>query len=146
MSTATMVLAILFAINLGIFIYSWNDPNGCLACSPLLGIVSGLLKPSGEFDWVHFFSSNWSMLLISGGVAAAVWVIAKSNIGGSLTGSTFWTSTFGIISIGLFISLCGLPNFSMLLSGSPAIVTIIINIFFGFAIVLSVFGLISGRD
>ena len=138
MSYATFTLTIVLFINLALFLAGSPEVN-----SPMLGLVKGIATGDFNINWGSFFSI--SKLLQIGVVTALVLAVSAALSPASvLTGSFATFHTLTVISVAIFISFLAIPNFSVM--GFPYPLDFVVNVIFGFMVLLSIFGLMKGGE
>ena len=145
MSYATMFLTILFVINVGLFLYGWDNPlSSCGNCSPMFQVLSSIIDSEHKtFNYMYFFIEGGKILLIAGGIASGIWLLNQGmGFGGSLTGATSQINPLTVLAIAVMIQFTMIPNFSaMLAEPFGTVVTAI----FGFLAALAIFGILRGE-
>jgi hypothetical protein len=147
MSYASMTLSIIFIINLGLFLWSFNGESGCSVCSPMFNITASMLDNKNAVSWTsgYLFAEGGKIILTALSLSGIIWLVQVrlSGASGGLTGATSQVNPLLIIALSFFVVFAALPNFSGL--GLPNVLDIAIRSIFGFMVMLSVFGILRGE-
>lgn len=138
MSYAVLTLCIVFMVNLFLFLAGSPEVN-----SPMLAILSGVSSGSYNIDWTQFFTLTRLIQITA--VTAIILVVSNlMNPTASLTGNFNTFHVMTVLAISVFISFLAVPNFGAM--GIPEPANTVIQVFFGFLVVLSMFGLFKGGN
>lgn len=143
MSYAGFLLAIVFFINLGLFLAGSPEVN-----SPMLGLVKAVSGTDYNIDWSALIPSGTDLLvklLQIGAITGVVLVVSNMmNPTASLTGNFNTFHVMTVLAMSVFITFLAVPNFGAM--GIPEPLGGVIQAIFGFMIVLAVYGLMNGRN
>lgn len=137
MSYASLTLTIVFVVNLLFFLMGTTEVN-----SPMLGLLKGIISGNYEFDFSSIFNVR-NLVIVSSLIVVTGVISAIMSPGSVLSGNFSTIHVLTIIAIGVFASFLAVPNFSAF--GIPEPLGTIINVFFGFLVIMSVFGLLRGE-
>lgn len=165
MSLSTNVLAILFMINLMIFLFS-PSMNTCMnaenatvstiakdcpsAASPMISLVGGILRlgtdSTFQMDWSFLLENIVNNIWLYGFLMGLVILASYKTGANPLTGGGGMGSmlTLQILGITLFASLALVPNFHVM--GFPAMIEFILYTVFGGVMAFAIVGMLKGTD
>lgn len=147
MSYATLTLTIIFALNLGLFLWTYGSAGGCDVCSPMLNITAGILKGDAGIDWSSkaMLGATGTVIVTALGVAAITLLVSKvlGGIAGGLTGTSSQANPLMVIALAFFIVFAAIPNLSAM--GLPTVIDFVFRSILGFMAMLGVFGILRGE-
>jgi hypothetical protein len=141
-----MTLTIIFALNLGLFFWTYGDVGGCSVCSPMLNITAGIMNGNYGINWTSMLAQGGKVILTATAISGIILLIswALSGASGGLTGATSQANPLVVIGLAFFIVFAAIPNFSAM--GLPDILDFAIRAILGFMAMLGVLGIMRGNE